>query len=240
MQQSEYAPLRHFAVFNGTNNKAAFHEFYRFGGEDAKPLWSGTPYAEWHELMPYIAEVTALPQFIRWTESEADEDWGMIASSPYAPDIVFGHFRSLTQVWLPNGNHVFFRFYDPRFSLPVAQHCNEEQRALLMGPCVQWCSKQVTVSHSERSDTFSEPPFPWWTVPESVMAALNTDSGVLKHNLLKDLNEHRPDIVQAYPEAVLSHKAQQFVERCQGEEAWLLRRFIEQLVQEQQRLEGIL
>ena len=98
--------------------------------------WLGTPYADWQEVMPFIADVTDLPEFIQWTETDADDDWGIIVTSAHSFDVVFKHFRSLTQVWLPSGSHVFFRFYDPRFSLSIAEHCDEEQRAALMGPCL--------------------------------------------------------------------------------------------------------
>ncbi len=209
-------PLNQFAIFNGSNDKAAFKVFYQLGGDNAKPLWQGTPYADWQELMPFIACVTNLPQFVSWAETKADEDWGMLVSSPCSPEEVFGHFRSLTQVWLPSGSHAFFRFYDPRFSLSVAQLCDETQRARLMGPCVQWHSGQETVTNAaiELDGAFIEQPFPWWEVPPEVMKLLTEeDKSILIANSLQWLREHCADLYFSYPESIISAKVAYLVQQ---------------------------
>ncbi len=139
-----------------------------------------------------------------------------------------------------DGNQVFFRFYDPRFSLPIAEHCDEQQRTVLMGPCVQWQSRQTTVINHKPNPTFIEQAFPWWSVPESVMAGLTVTTDVTVLNLVKDIHERRPDITQSYPKSILTQKARRFADHYQGETEWLLSAFITKLEHEQQQLERAL
>lgn len=218
LAQETEAPLHWYAIFNGTCDDKALADFYRFGGNDAKPLWSGTPYAEWHEVMPYIADVSHLPDFITWTEQEANEDWGiLVASTLHLPDI-FQHFRSLTLVWMPSGNHAFFRFYDPRFSIDLANFCDEQQRKQVMGPCQQWVSKQRTVTNSTPASSVVEKPFPWWEVPEAVVKKLSEeDKSVLIANSIKWLRENHADIYFSFPERTIEAKVKRLVERYKEE-----------------------
>ncbi len=224
-----------FAIFNGTNDKAAFQAFYQHGGEDAKPLWQGTPYADWQEVMPFMADVTELPQFVTWTETEADEDWGMIVTSCHAMAVVFGHFRSLTQVWMPSGSHSFFRFYDPRFSLSVAGLCDETQRALLMGPCLSWQSGQETITNSaiEPDVPFTEQPFPWWEVPQAVMMQFTEDDkSILIANSLQWLRENHAELYFYYPESIINAKVAYLVQQHNEEDGSLNRWLKESLDKE--------
>ncbi len=46
------AKLHCYAIFNGTAESKPLADFYRLGGNDALPLWRGTPYSNWHEVMP--------------------------------------------------------------------------------------------------------------------------------------------------------------------------------------------
>ncbi|CZF80589.1 hypothetical protein GCE9029_02078 [Grimontia celer] len=236
LAQETEAPLHWYAIFNGTCDDKALADFYRFGGNDAKPLWSGTPYAEWHEVMPYIADVSHMPDFITWTEQEANEDWGiLVASTLHLPDI-FQHFRSLTLVWMPSGNHAFFRFYDPRFSIDLANFCDEEQRNQVMGPCQQWVSKQRTVTNSTPASSVVEKPFPWWEVPEAVVKKLSNDPRTLATNLIKEFQEQRPDLFCCYPEKILNQKVARFIKNFDGPQSTYLTSFIELIEAEQMHL----
>lgn len=206
------APLHWYAIFNGTSNHKALADFYRFGGNDAKPLWHGTPYAEWHDVMPYIADVSPFPDFIHWTENDAPEDWGMLVSSTRPLFDVFMHFRSLTQVWMPSGNYAFFRFYDPRFSIDLANFCDDEQRIKVMGPCQQWVSKQRVATSPAPATSVVEKPFPWWDVPDAVVKKLSDDDkSVLITNSIKWLRETHADIYFSFPQKTLEAKVKRLV-----------------------------
>lgn len=231
--------LNWYAIINGTKEKSALIDYYRLGGHDATAIWSGTPYEDWKEVMPYIAPVDKTGDFPNWIQQEAEEDWGMLVGSHASFEQLHAHFRSLTQVWLPSGSHVFFRFYDPRFSLDVANYCDEKLRALVMGPARYWAVKGRFVENASPKIDVKEQAFPWWTVPETVIAQLSTDKSVLEVNLVKGAVDTRPDITQFYPEQVLAYKASRFAQKYQGDIENALAVFIDSLAQEQQRLGNI-
>lgn len=235
--------LNWYVILNETSDIDPQRWFYSKGGTGTQGLWLNTPYAKWYEVMPNIAQISTDHPFLDWIANESSQDWGMLVGSQSDFVTVQSHFRSLTQVWLPTGEHVFFRFYDPRFALDVARHCEDEQRIALMGPTQCWLS--VTAKDDlTRVDNpapitktdFQERVFPWWTVPEAVLAALSDDPSVLINNLLKGVAEYQQALYDAYPELVLRKKAERFVERYQGRKDGYLAAFIKFIEQEQQRL----
>lgn len=230
-----------YVIFNGTSDISALQHFYRLGGNDAQPLWHGTAYADWLEVMPFIAAITPDSAFIDWINHEAHEDWGMLVSANAPINTVFEHFRSLTHIYLPSGKSVFFRFYDPRFSLQVANACDPSSRSALMGPTRQWVANGVVANNGLTANhdwANANPPkaFPWWELPADVYQQLANDGTALVINLLKDIDQVRPDLTAAYHEQVLTLKAQRFVDSYQGAKDRYLSAFIAHIEQEQQDL----
>ncbi|MDW6004864.1 DUF4123 domain-containing protein [Vibrio mangrovi] len=236
--------LNWYVILNQTSDGNPQRWFYMNSGENAQGIWLGTPYAEWREVMPNIAQISPEHPFLDWIATESCDDWGIIVGSEADFATVQAHFRSLTHVWLPSGEHVFFRFYDPRFGLDVATFCEDEARTALMGPTQCWLSLSSSQQELTRVDNptptatadFQERAFPWWTVPEAVLAALSEDPSVLTNNLLQGLSEYQQALYDAYPEPVLRQKTERFVARYQGEKDGYLAAFIEYIEQEQQRL----
>ncbi|WNJ95101.1 DUF4123 domain-containing protein [Vibrio ruber] len=235
--------LNWYVILNETSDGQPQRWFYLNGGSDAQGIWLSTPYAEWREVMPNLAQITPEHPFLDWIEQASCEDWGILVGSHADFATVQAHFRSLTHVWLPSGEHVFFRFYDPRFGLDVATLCDDEQRIALMGPTQCWLrlSAQQTLTRVENPAPtapadFQERPFPWWQVPEAVLAGLSEDPSVLVNNLLQGLSEYQQALYDAYPEPVLRQKTERFVARYQGEQDGYLAAFIQLIEQEQQRL----
>ncbi|WP_143693350.1 DUF4123 domain-containing protein, partial [Vibrio mangrovi] len=132
--------LNWYVILNQTSDGNPQRWFYMNGGENAQGIWLGTPYAEWREVMPNIAQISPEHPFLDWIATESCDDWGIVVGSEADFATVQAHFRSLTHVWLPSGEHVFFRFYDPRFGLDVATFCEDEARTALMGPTQCWLS----------------------------------------------------------------------------------------------------
>lgn len=203
-----------FIIFNKTSDSNGLAEYYRLGGKDALPIWSETPYEDWHEVMPYVAALDRDSGFVEWVINEAEEDWGMFVASNAEIEEVCDHLRGLTQVWLSSSNYAFFRFFDPRSSIDIANFCNEQQRAELMGPCTSWLSTQ---SHSLNQEVIKYRPereFPWWQVPEEVLIQYRQkDPKTLIQNSLQWLQEKHPEIYFAVPEKNLHAKVQRIISR---------------------------
>ena len=228
--------LQWYVVLNTTSDAPVLQAFHEHGGHDVLGLWLGTQYEDWKEVMPRIAAVDANHAFLNWIDSDdAPNDWGMLVGSdqPYA--IVREHLQGLTQVWMPSGDYVFFRFFDPRFGIQVATLCDETERSKLMGPMAVWASVSDAVHNPDVKDT-SKKDFPWWSVPKEVVEQLAEDPSVLITNLLKGLSDYSQALHDAYNESVLHKKAHRFVIKNKHLEGQYLQGFIEFIEQEQRRL----
>ncbi|ABA74783.1 conserved hypothetical protein [Pseudomonas fluorescens Pf0-1] len=76
--------------------------------------------------MPYVTELKPNSAFLPWIAETAALDWGWLAMSRAEPNDVFEHLRSLTQVNMPDGTEVFFRFWDGRHIYPILKGLGEK------------------------------------------------------------------------------------------------------------------
>ncbi|AZZ75647.1 hypothetical protein CCX46_10955 [Pseudomonas sp. RU47] len=176
------------------------------------PIWGGTPYSTWQPVMPYVTELKANSAFLPWI-AEADAlDWGWLAVSRSEPNDVFEHLRSLTQVKMPDGTEVFFRFWDGRHIYPILHGLGEKagevlpmfERYLINGQSLEVGTRVVPNVRD----------WPWWEVPKPLLDGLAKENPTtLISNLMQWLEEDRPDIYTAWPENNLKLKISRFVRR---------------------------
>ena len=177
-------------------------------GPAPQPVWAGTAYATWDEVMPYVGIVEPDSPFLDWAASTASTDWGWLALSSHPLETVIAHLQGLTKVYLPDGEEVFLRFWDGAQFLPILQQTGGEllpvfQRYLINGQELSVTTCAVTVAK----------PSPWWQVPAPLLAQLAGQSPqTLIDNLLQWLEEQRPDLCAAFTPATLRHKVARFVQ----------------------------
>jgi hypothetical protein len=176
------------------------------------PIWSGTPYADWQPVMPYLAELKPNAGFLQWIAETDAQDCGWLAVSTSEPDVVFEHLRSLTQVRMPDGTEVFFRFWDGRHIYSILEGLGDAagevlpvfDRYLINGKSLEVGPRAVP----------SAKDWPWWEVPQKLLDSLaKQNPSTLIGNLMQWLEEERPDIYAAYPESNLKLKIARFVRR---------------------------
>jgi hypothetical protein len=170
------------------------------------PIWADTIYAEWDAVMPFVGIVAVDSEFLDWVAATESVDWGWLAVSSASLEVVVEHFRSLTQVLMPDGKAVFFRFWDGRFLSPILQ--SEAVSAAQLLPVI---SRGLINGHAidiGGKAQVSGQVFPWWKVPESVLAADGADVQV--SNAVQWLSEEYPALFEAFPEPVLRCKVSQF------------------------------
>ena len=179
-----------------------------------RPIWAGTAYADWDEVMPYVGVVEPSSAFLDWIATTQAPDWGWLAVSSSPLEVVIAHFKGLTQVYLSENQPVFLRFWDGAHLLPMLQSLGDEagrvlpvfQRYLINGQPLSVAAKPVTAA----------PASPWWQVPESLLKHMAQQSPqVLVDNLLQWLQEQRPDLYTAFTPATLQHKVAYFARRPQ-------------------------
>ncbi|WP_236181149.1 MULTISPECIES: DUF4123 domain-containing protein [Pseudomonas] len=180
-----------------------------------KPIWAETIYAEWDAVMPYVGIVEADSEFLDWVATTESRDWGWLAVSSAGLEAVVEHFRSLTQVLMPDGKAVFFRFWDGRYWLPILEWPEVDagrllpvlSRGLINGQAVE-IGGRARVSGRE---------FPWWSVPEKLLAQFGDDARI--NNALQWLSEEQPALFEAFPADVLRCKVVRFFAASASDES---------------------
>ncbi|MBH3464057.1 DUF4123 domain-containing protein [Pseudomonas carnis] len=179
-----------------------------------RPIWADTAYADWDEVMPYVGVVEPSSAFLDWIATTQAPDWGWLAVSSSPLEVVIAHLKGLTQVYLPESQPVFLRFWDGAHLLPMLQSLGDGaggvlpvfQRYLINGQPLSVAAKPVTAA----------PVSPWWQVPASLLKHMAQQSPqVLVDNLLQWLQEQRPDLYTAFTPATLQHKVAYFARRPQ-------------------------
>jgi hypothetical protein len=176
------------------------------------PIWAGTPYSTWQPVMPYVTELTTNAPFLPWVAETDALDWGWLAISRAESNDVFEHLRSLTQVKMPDGTEVFFRFWDGRHIYPILKGLGDKagevmpmfERYLINGQTLEVGPKALPKVKD----------WPWWEVPKPLLDSLTKENpSTLIGNLMQWLEEERPDIYTAWPENNLKLKVTRFVRR---------------------------
>ncbi|MBV4475598.1 DUF4123 domain-containing protein [Pseudomonas botevensis] len=205
-----------FAIFSNASAAKPFKAWQRSEVAQApSAVWAETIYAEWDAVMPYVGIVSADSEFLDWVATTESRDWGWLAVSSASLEVLIEHLRSLTQVRMPDGKAVFFRFWDGRFLLPILQSETVEATRLLPVIGRGWINGQA-VEVGGRA-LASGRVFPWWQVPEALLA--QTGNEVRIANALQWLSEEHPLLFEAFPEAVLHRKVGWFFRVSASEES---------------------
>ncbi|MFI8747203.1 DUF4123 domain-containing protein [Pseudomonas sp. NPDC077186] len=200
-----------YVVMSNASDAAPLKAYYQ-DEQAASPsaIWSDTPYAEWWPVMPLLGALSMHSPFLDWIDQQSDEDWGWLAISPEPLETVLDHLRSLTQVRMPDGTEVFFRFWDGRQLLPILRHLGSEAGELL--PVFEHYLINGQTLRAERPEIISSKTYPWWNVPSALLTALSQDDpSTLVDNLMQLLREDHPELYFAFPEANLRLKTEHFI-----------------------------
>ncbi|MFJ4251302.1 DUF4123 domain-containing protein [Pseudomonas sp. NPDC089741] len=179
------------------------------------PIWAGTIYAEWDAVMPFVGVVAADSEFLDWVATTESRDWGWLAVSSATLEEVVAHFRSLTQVLMPGGKTVFFRFWDGRFLLPILQ-ADEVDTAQMLPVIGRGLINGQPLEIGGRAQVLAR-SFPWWQIPQSVLTQQGDEARTA--NALQWLSEEHPALFETFPEAVLRCKVRQFFQDSMSEES---------------------
>lgn len=207
------ADERLYLVISAASDAEPLKPFYQQdNAAQLLPIWGGTPYADWQPVMPYLAEIKPQTGFLQWVAETDAQDWGWLAVSRSEPNEVFEHLRSLTQVKMPDGTEVFFRFWDGRHIYPILEGLGATageilpvfERYLINGQTLEVGPRALPKVKD----------WPWWEVPKSLLDGLTRENpATLIGNLMQWLEEDRPDIYTAWPEHNLQLKVARFVRR---------------------------
>ena len=161
--------------------------------------------------MPFVGIVAARGEFLERVAATDSRDWGWLAVSSASQEVLVEHLRSLTQVLLPNGHAVFFRFWDGRYLLPILQ--SGEVNATQLMPVIDRCLINGQPLDIGGSALKTSRVFPWWEVTAPLIEHLAGESATTRiNNLLMWLSEDRPDLYEVFSPSVLRHKVALFLQ----------------------------
>ncbi|WP_033897798.1 DUF4123 domain-containing protein [Pseudomonas sp. FH1] len=210
MQQPMLPGEQMFAVLGAASDAKPLEAWRALAaGAPLHPVWAGTAYAAWDEVMPYVGIVEPGSPFLEWAASTDATDWGWLALSTHPLVTVIAHLQGLTKVYLPDGQEVFLRFWDGAQFLPILQQAGDEllpvfQRYVINGQSLTVATGPVTAAKAS----------PWWRVPAPLLQHLAEQSPqTLIDNLLQGLEEQRPDLHTAFIPTTLRHKVAYFTRR---------------------------
>ena len=162
--------------------------------------------------MPYLTELKPNSIFLSWIAETDALDWGWLAVSRSEPNVVFEHLRSLTQVRMPDGTEVFFRFWDGRHIYPILKGLGDAagevlpvfDRYLINGKSLEVGPRVVPPAKD----------WPWWEVPKALLDGLTKQNpSTVVGNMMQWLKEDHAELYFSFPESNLRTKVARFVKR---------------------------
>ncbi len=91
-------------------------------------LFFDTPQAELIDVAPYLVKVDMESRLLAWMIDEGwGKSWGIFISATMELEELFEHLRQFLKVKDPEGEELFFRFYDPRVLRIFLPTCNFQE-----------------------------------------------------------------------------------------------------------------
>ncbi|TGN38855.1 DUF4123 domain-containing protein [Marinobacter confluentis] len=211
-----------YLVLSGTSEAKPVRHFYGTDGLTAVPLFQGTPYAGWHEVMPFLVQVTDTSGFLDWVDDTDAADWGWGLISDATLGEVFGHVRSLTKILLPDGKEVFFRYWDPRYLGALLSGVEDTCRANLMGPAqsIVLPDGEVINHPGTPGNATPAPEFPWFSLSAETLKKIAVLCwSRLVDNTISALGKKKHSPLIQYPGPVARQKVERQLRRLTSGEA---------------------
>ena len=122
-----------YVILDACDAPAVPEKARSLGAERAGSLYNGTSQEDYWAIAPYLCKADS--GLLKWIEESLwAEPWGIIAISTADMASVRAHFRKFLIVQSPEGEHWYFRFYDPRVLPVFLESSNEAELKEFFGP----------------------------------------------------------------------------------------------------------
>jgi hypothetical protein len=131
--QTELPAGRLYAVIDACDQSTVPLMAAAVGPERMVSLYEGSAAEAYWDIAPYLAQLDL--DLMSWVRDVLwNEPWGFFAVSNGSFEALRRHFRQFLLVNLPDGEEVYFRFYDPRVMQSFLLTCNQDELTRLFGP----------------------------------------------------------------------------------------------------------
>jgi hypothetical protein len=125
-----------YAVLDGASVPDLPHVLWEQRPEHAC-LYRGTLESDMARVAPYLVRLEYGSPFTDWVLGQGwGNHWGILALTP--ADVTLRgmrqHFRKFLMVLDPQGERMYFRYYDPRVLRVYLPTCNTEEMGIFFGP----------------------------------------------------------------------------------------------------------
>jgi hypothetical protein len=122
-----------YAILDACDAPVVPRKAKELGEEKAVSLYRGEPEEDYWAIAPYLISVD--PSVLDWIASTLwEEPWGIFLIADANLGELRTHFRRFLTVCLPDGENVYFRFYDPRVVQQFLPTCNHAELREFYGP----------------------------------------------------------------------------------------------------------
>lgn len=223
-----------YAVLSNVSDAQAVKHYYMIDGtQTPHGLCTGTPYSNWQSVMPMIVQLDEQSPFLDWINQTQYQDWGWLARSHLPFDSICAHLRGLTQVIMPSGETVFFRYWDGTYLTEAIRFMAERWAEVLPAFAFYLINGEPFTVHVPAE---SKPQnSPWWQVPQELIKyLLQKNQTPLLDNIIKYLQEHNPDIYFKFDQDILHKKIMKLLaENSINRNDRLIKKIIKRLTLEQ-------
>ena len=122
-----------YAIVDACDQPAVPVKAEELGKDLAISLYRGTPDEDYWAIAPYLLRVDT--DVFDWIVKKLwQEPWGIFVVSEADMQTLWKHFQNLLTVELPEGEQLYFRYYDPRVLPNFIQTCIPAEINDLLGP----------------------------------------------------------------------------------------------------------
>jgi hypothetical protein len=136
--------------------------------EEYVSLYEGAVGAQLVEFAPYLVRLEQGSRLLEVLVKEGwGNSWGVYLTSASGISELWHHLRHFLEVKLPDGEQVYFRFYDPRVLRVFVPTCTSEEAKEFFGPI------QDYLAEDEQSETLLRFVNPIWGTETTRIALLH-------------------------------------------------------------------
>ena len=123
---------RLWGVVDGCADAELAAELFAARGAGVISLFEGTSAVDFRAVAPYLVQLDR--SWLAGLESRWEAPWGILFESGADAAVLAPHLRSLLDAEMPDGERLYFRFYDPRVFRPFLMASNATELVRLFGP----------------------------------------------------------------------------------------------------------
>ncbi len=220
---------RLYALVDACDAPAVPGKMAELGEDRAVSLYRGLPEEEFSAFAPYLAQVDG--GLLDWIEDAFwPTPWGLFVVSGEPLPALRSHFRRFLLVDDPQGQEMYFRFYDPRVLQKYLPTCNDKELRQVYGPIEAFAFTVPAQTHTLTKIARSQEaglPAPSTAIVRRVgerfpiraeqMAAFGAEAdAAFEKRLMAHLREHHTELVAGFSDDLLLPMVQTGITRARS------------------------